>query len=336
MRRLAATLGALFAASAARADAVSDFYAGKTVTLAISGSAGGGYDVLGRAVARFLGRHIPGNPAVVVKNVPGAGGLLLMNQTYNTAPRDGTWLASAQNNTPFEPLYGTKEAEYDARKFNYVGSPSAEVALFAVMAGRGVRDIADARAKAINVGSSGRNSTPSFYARLANETLGTKQNIIVGYPGQNDGLLAMERGEVDGYPSAFYNSLMSTRPTWIADGVVRLIVQFGSAKEPAIADTPWATELAANADDRALVEAGSAPLGVGRPYLMGPGVPADRVAAMRRAFADVMRDPDFQAENRRAQLGANKPQSAEELMAGVEKAYAAAPGVIARLRQLLH
>ena len=340
MRSAFAAAAALFLAApvlAARAvaDPVADFYAGKTVTLAVSGSAGGGYDTLGRAVARYLGRHIPGNPAVVVKNIPGAGGILLMNQMYNTAPRDGTWLASAQNNTPFEPLYGTKEAEYDARKVIYIGSPSAEVALLAVMSSTGARTIADARAKPLNMGSSGRNSTPSFYARLANETLGTKLNIIVGYPGQNDALLAMERGEIDGYPSAFYNSLMSTRPTWIAEGKVNLLAQFGAAKEAAIADTPWATELARNAEDRALIEAASAPLGVGRPYVMPPGVPADRVAAMRRAFLDAMDDPEFQADNRRAQLGANKPQSAEELMAGVEKAYAAPPAVIERLRKLL-
>lgn len=335
IRALRAALPLIAVAASARADATADFYRGKTVTLMISGSSGGGYDVLGRAVAKYLGRHLPGNPAVVVKNVPGAGGILLTNQMFNTTPRDGTVLASVQNNTPFEPLYGTKEADYDARRFNYIGSPSAEVAVMTVSSAAGVATIEDARRRDLNMGSSGQNSTPSFYARLANETLGTRQKIIVGYPGQNDALLAMERGEIDGYPSAFYNSLMSTRPTWIRDGKVRLIVQFGAKREPAIDATPLATDFARGDEDRRLIEAASAPLAIGRPYMMPPGVPEERVAAIRRAFLDTLRDPDFQADNEKAQLGANNPQSGAELEETIRRAYETPPAVLDRLRRLL-
>jgi tripartite-type tricarboxylate transporter receptor subunit TctC len=332
---LVAAVASLACTASARADAVSDFYHGKTVTLMISGSAGGGYDVLGRAVAKHLGKYIPGAPTVVVKNAPGAGGILLTNQMFNTVPKDGTIIASVQNNTPFEPLYGTKEADYDARRFLYVGSPSAEVALIAVWSGAGVATLDDARRRELTMGSSGKNSTPSFFARLANETLGTKLKIIVGYPGQNDALLAMERGEIDGYPSAFYNSLMSTRPTWIAEGKVKLLVQFGAKKEPAIEAVPLASDIARNDDDRKLIDASAAPLALGRPYILPPGTPPERVAAMRKAFADVMRDPDFQAENERAQLGANRPQTGEELEAIIHRTYDTAPAVLDRLRALL-
>ncbi len=334
LRPIAVCVAASLAVVAARAETVADFYRGKTITLMVSGSAGGGYDTLARAIARYLGRHVPGDPAVVVKNVPGAGGLVLVNQLFHTVPRDGTALASLQNNAPFEPLYGTREADYDARQMIYIGSPSAEVALMAVWNGSSVKTLDDARAHEVTMGASGQNSTPSFYGRLANETLGTRQKIVLGYPGQNEALLAMERGEIDGYPSAFYNSLMAIRPTWIAEGKVRLLVQFGAKKEPAIESVPLAADLARNDDDRRLIEAASAPLAIGRPYAMPPGVPADRVAAMRRAFAETLADPEFVAENIRSNLGANRPQPGEELEATIGRTYDSPPQVVERLRQL--
>ena len=329
---IAASLVAL--ATPAAADTVSEFYKGKSVSLMVSGSAGGGYDLLARAIAKHLGKHIPGNPAVVVKNVPGAGGLLLTNQIYNVLPKDGTVIGSVQNNVPFEPLYGTKEADYDPNKMIYLGSPGSEVSIITVWHGANVATLAEARKRELTMGSSGQNSTPSFYARLANATLGTKLKIVVGYPGQNDVLFAMERGEVDGHPSAFYNSLMASRPNWIKDRKVHLLVQFGAAKEPAIADVPLATELAANPEDRRLIEEASAPLAIGRPYVMAPGVPADRVAALRKAFADTVKDPEFQADSERAQLGANQLQPGESLQATIARSYAAPPAVIERLRKL--
>ncbi len=319
----------------AQDEPVVDFYRGKTVTLMVGGSAGGGYDILARALAKYLGRHIPGNPSIVVKNMPGAGTILLTNYMYNVAPKDGTTIASVANNAPFEPLYGTKEATYDATKFNWLGSPSSEVSLLTIWHASPVNSIADARVHELTMGSSGANSTPSFYAHVLTAVLGVKLKLVVGYPGQNDALLAMERGEIDGYPSAFYNSLMSSRPTWIKDKMVKLLVQYGAEKEPALPDVPFAPDLISNPADKQLMEEASAPLALGRPYLMPPGVPQDRITAMRKAFFDTLKDPDFQTDNTQMQLGANAPRTGEQLQATIERSYKAPPEVIDRLKKLL-
>jgi tripartite-type tricarboxylate transporter receptor subunit TctC len=335
-RRAAFALGvaAWLGASDACAQTGSNFYKGKTVTLVVSSSAGGGYDVMGREIAKYLGRHIPGNPRVVVSNMPGAGGIVAMNYFYRNAPKDGTFIGGMQNNTPFEPLLGTKEAQYDATKFNWLGSPSAEVGLIAVWRNVPVNSIADLKKREITVGSSGANSTPSFYARLINETLGTKMRIVVGYPGQNEVYFAMERGEVDGFPSLFYNTLNATKPNWRAEKNIKLILQYGLEKEPALPDVPSALDLAANAEDRQLLQAGLAEVTLGRPYLMPPGVPADRVALMRKALADTFRDPGLQADSKRMSLGVNAPKTGEQIQHLIAQTYSASPQVIGRLRKL--
>jgi len=335
-RRLAVAWGAaaLFCAGVAHAQPAADFYKGKTVTLVVSSSAGGGYDVMGRTIAKYLGNHIPGNPRVVVSNMPGAGGIVAMNYFYRNAPKDGTFIAGMQNNTPFEPLLGTKEAQYDATKFNWLGSPSAEVGLVAVWRTAPVNSIADLKQREITVGSSGANSTPSFYARLINATLGTKMRIVVGYPGQNEVYFAMERGEVDGFPSLFYNTLNSTKPNWRAEKNIKLILQYGLEKEAAIPDVPSALDLVTNADDRQLLLAGLAEVSLGRPYLMPPGVPTDRVAVMRKALADTFRDPAFLADSKRMALGVNTPKTGEQIQQLIVQTYSAPPKTIDRLRKL--
>ena len=289
---------------------------------------------MGREIAKYLGNHIPGNPRVVVSNMPGAGGIVAMNYFYRNAPKDGTFIGGVQNNTPFEPLLGTKEAQYEATKFNWLGSPSAEVGLIAVWRNVPVNSIADLKKREITVGSSGANSTPSFYARLINETLGTKMRIVVGYPGQNEVYFAMERGEVDGFPSLFYNTLNATKPNWRAEKNIKLILQYGLEKEPAIPDVPSALDLATNPEDRMLLQAGLAEVTLGRPYLMPPGVPADRVAILRKALADTFRDPAFQADSKRMSLGVNAPKTGEQIQQLIAQTYSVSPKVIDRLRKL--
>ena len=335
-RRASLLLGAggILCAARAFAQAGSDFYRGKTVTLVISSSAGGGYDVMGRTIAKYLGKHIPGNPRVVVTNMPGAGGIVAMNYFYRNAPKDGTFLAAMQNNTPFEPLLGTKEAQYDATKFNWLGSPSVEVGLIAVWHTAPVNNVADLQKREITVGSSGANSTPSFYARLINETLHTKMKIVVGYPGQNEVYLAMERGEVDGFPSLFYNTLNATKPNWRTEKKLKLILQYGLEKETAIPNVPSALDLASNPEDRLLLQAGLAEVTLGRPYLMPPNVPADRVAIMRKALADTFSDPEFAADARRMSLGVNAPRRGEQLQQLIADTYKTPPKVVDRLRKL--
>ena len=311
-----------------------NFYRGKTVTLVISSSSGGGYDIMGRALARHLPRHIPGNPRVIVTNMPGAGGIVAMNYLYRAAPKDGTYIGGVQNNLPFEPLLGTKEAIYDATKFNWLGSPSIEVGLIAVWKTVPVNSLDDLKTREISVGSSGANSTPSFYARLLNETLKTKMKIVVGYPGQNEVYLAMERGEVDGFPSLFYNSLNATRPNWRDEKNLKLILQYGLEKETALPDVPSALDLVTNPEDKHLLQAGLAMVTMGRPYLMPPGVPEDRVAIMRKAFEDTLKDRAFLADARRLSLGVRNSRTGPQVQAVLEEAYKTPPNIVARLRTL--
>jgi tripartite-type tricarboxylate transporter receptor subunit TctC len=331
----AALLAAVLCATPALAQTPSEFYKGKTVTLLISSATGGGYDTLARTIANHLGKHIPGAPAVIVKNMAGAGGIVATNHLFNVAPKDGTTLGGVQNNTPFEPLFGTKAATYDSLKFNWLGTPSIEVALATVWHTARVNTWQDARTQEITMGSSGVNSTPSFYGRLLNETLGLKQKIIVGYESQTHAFLAMERGEIDGYPSVFYSALMSTKPTWYKDKLIKLLVQMGIEKEPALPEVPFALDLVSNPDDKLLMVAAFAPLQSGRPYLMPPGVPADRVAAMREAMMATFKDPDFIAEAEKRGLGVNSPRNGQELHGLLAQVYTKTPQhILERLRKI--
>jgi tripartite-type tricarboxylate transporter receptor subunit TctC len=318
----------------AKADPVADFYSGRTMTMIVSTSAAGGYDTLARAIARHIGKHVPGNPNFIVRNMPGAGGLTATNYLFAAAERDGSVVGLVQNNPPFEPLFGTTEARFDPRQFNWLGTPSVETAMVIVWHAVPVYSVDDLRRRETIMGASGANSTPAFFARLLNATLGTRMKIIAGYPGQNDAFAAMERGELDGYPSVFYSALSSTRPTWLANQTVRPIVQYGPEKLNALAGVPFVPDLVGDADDRSLLQAAFAPLSIGRPLLMPPGVAPDRVAAMRQALRETFADPDFVAEAEKIGLSLNDPRSGEELLRVIERTYETPPHIIERLRKL--
>jgi tripartite-type tricarboxylate transporter receptor subunit TctC len=277
---------------------------------------------------------MPGNPTFVVRNMPGAGGILALNYIYNNAEKDGTALALVQNNTPLEPLFGTKQARYDATKLNWLGTPSFEVAMVLLWHTVPVNNIAELRAKETNIGASGANSTPAFYARLLNATLGTKMKLVNGYPGQNDAFLAMERGELDGYPSVFQSALTSIRPNWLRDKLAKPIVQYGPERLDTLGDVPFAPDLITNEDDKLMMQAGFAPLALGRPLVMPPDVPADRVAAMRQALAETFADPEFLAEAERMGLGINAPRTGDQLKEVIARAYQIPQRIVDRLQQL--
>jgi tripartite-type tricarboxylate transporter receptor subunit TctC len=265
----------------------------------------------------------------------GAGGIVATNFLYNVAPKDGTTVGGVQNNTPFEPLFGTSQANYDPLKFNWLGTPSIEVAMLTVWHKTPVATWQDVRTQEVTVGSSGLHSTPSFYGRLLMETLGLKLKIIVGYESQTQAFLAMERGEVEGYPSVFYSALVSGRPNWIRDKLVKNLVQMGIEREPELGDVPFALDLVTKEEDRLLLTAAYAPLQSGRPYLLPPGVPAERVAAMDKAFMATFRDPDFIADANKRGLGVNSPRSGKELHDLLVRVYTRTPqSIIDRLRKI--
>jgi tripartite-type tricarboxylate transporter receptor subunit TctC len=266
--------------------------------------------------------------------MPGAGGIAAMNHLYNAAEKDGTVIGLVQNNTPMEPLFGTKEARYDASKFNWLGTPSIEVAMVLLWHRVPMNSVGDLKTKETNVGASGANSTPAFYARLLNATLGTRMKLINGYPGMSDGLLAMERGEIDGYPSAFYSALTSTRPNWLRDKLAKAIVQYGPERLGELSDVPFAPDLLANSDDKLLMQAALAPLALGRPLVMPPGVAAERVTMMRKALADTFADAAFKAEAEKIGLIVNAPKTGEQLQDVIVRAYATPSRVVERLHKL--
>jgi tripartite-type tricarboxylate transporter receptor subunit TctC len=322
-------------AGPAQSQSPAEFYKGQTVTIIQSSAPGGGYDAVARTLAQHLPKHIPGSPAVVVKNMPGAGGIVAANFLYNVAPKDGLTIGGLQNNVPFEPLYGTKQANFDPTKFHWLGTPSRETAILTVWNTAPVDNWQQAKTTELTMGSSGANSTPSFYGRLLNEVLGLKLKIIVGYKSQTEAFLAMERGEINGYPSVFYSSLKATKPTWLPEGKVRLLVQMGTEKEAEIANVPLLTDLITKEEDKLLAQAAFAPLSAGRPYLMPPGVPADRLAAMRKAFVDTFKDPDFIAEAEKRRLGVNAPRDGQSLQDVIERVYkGSAPALVERLKKL--
>ena len=321
-------------ATGARAQSVEEFYRGKTISMIVSSSPGGGYDALSRAVSRHLGKHMPGNPNVVVRNMPGAGGIVATSFINKVAPRDGLTIAGVQNNTPFEPLFGTKEADYDPTKMTWLGTPSVETGLLIVWHSSPIMTLADAQKMEMTAGASGANSTPSFYARLLNELLGTKIKVIAGFPGQNEAYLAMERGEVDSYGVTFWSSLTSTKPNWLPEKKIRILVQYGPEKETDLPDVPFGPDLIKKEEDRLLMEAAYAPLAAGRPFVAPPGLPPERTAALRKAMLDAFKDPDFLAEAAKLQLQVDKPRSGEQLQEQIKRVYEMPASVSERLRKI--
>jgi tripartite-type tricarboxylate transporter receptor subunit TctC len=330
---IAASLTLIVASVVARAETAEEFYRGKSVTLVVSSASGGGYDLVSRLVAKHMVKHMPGNPSIVVRNMPGAGGVVATNNLYNVASKDGLTIGQLQNTLPFEPLLGNKEALYDSSQFNWLGSPSYETGLFIVWNAAPVNSIADITKREVSVGSPGLNSTPSFNTRLLAATLDMKLRIVLGYPGQNEVFLAMERGEVEAFPT-FYSSLMSTRPNWIRDGKVKMIVQFGPEREPAIKDVPFALDIVTDPARKTLLRAAAAPLALGRPFAAPPGVPADKVAVLRRAMAETFADPDYLAESEKLKLPVNQPRTGEQLQAIIDEVWHMSPEAKERLRKL--
>jgi tripartite-type tricarboxylate transporter receptor subunit TctC len=317
-----------------RAAPIDEFYKGKTVSLIVGGSAGGGYDTLGRSIAHYIGRHIPGNPSVVVQDMPGAGGLVAMDYLFRNAERDGTVIALVENGPPLAPLFGVKEARYDATKFNWLGTPSVETAVTLLWHTVPVNSLADLKSRTTTMGASGTNSTQAFYTRLIDAVLGTKMQAINGYKGLNDTFLAMQRGEIDGSPSVFYSAISSTRPHWLPDHLAKAILQYGPQPVKELSGVPFVPDLVTAPGDKLLLQAAFAPLALGRPLVMPPGVPADLVTTIRQALTATFTDPAFVADAKKIGLVVNAPRSGQELERVINQAYATPPRVVGRLRAL--
>lgn len=322
------------AASPARADSIADFYKGKTVTMIVSSAAGGGYDYFARTLAKHMFVHIPGKPSIVVRNMPGAGGVIAANFVANSAPKDGLTIASVQSNVPFEPLLANKRAKYNPTQLNWIGTPSMETGLLVVLAKHRANSIQDAMKMRLRAGASGYSSAPSMYARVLNAVLGTKLDVVIGFRGQTGAFQAMEKGDIDTYGVTYWSSLVTTKKKWLRDKKVRILLHYGPEREKALANIPHAGDLVQKPEDRALLEASYGPLRFGRPFVMAGNVPPDRIAAMRKAFLATLADAKFQKEAKRRKLVINKPRDGAVLQKEIADAYRAPPAVIARLRRI--
>jgi tripartite-type tricarboxylate transporter receptor subunit TctC len=316
----AALVVAALLPQAARAQDPAAFYAGKSIDLQIGYSVGGGYDLYGRLLARHIGRHIPGNPTIVPKNMEGAGSLRLANFLYAAAPRDGTVFGTTARGIAFDPLLNQNGAQYDATKFSWIGSANNEVSVCVALTNVGITNFDAIYTKTLTIGSTGTADDTYQFPAVVNAVLGTKFKIITGYPGGNDVSLAIERGEVDGRCGWSWSSLTTTRPTWVATKKIVVLVQMSLAKHPELPDVPLIMDLAKTEEQREIFKLIFSRQVMGRPFLAPPGIPADRLAALRKAFDDTMADKDFIAEAAQNKIEIN-PVSGEQIQALVKEGY---------------
>jgi tripartite-type tricarboxylate transporter receptor subunit TctC len=289
-------------APAASAQSPAEFYKGRTVDIYVGYSVGGAYDLYARVIARHLGKHIPGNPTIVPKNMEGAGSLRLANWLYNVGPKDGTALATIGRGTAFDPLLGSKGAQFQADRFTWIGSANNEVSVCVAWKGSGITRFADLLTKELIVGGTGQAADTDQFPRILNGVLGTKFKVVSGYPGGNEVTLAMERGEVKGRCGWSWSSVLSTHKRWIDDKSITVLVQLSLNKHPDLPDVPLVMDFARSEDQQQMFKLIFARQVMGRPYLAPPGVPADRAEALRKAFMDTMQDPEFLAEAEKTQL----------------------------------
>lgn len=330
---LAAVLLLAVVGQAGAADAVADFYKGKTVTMMVGYTPGSTYDMWARLVGRHLGRHIPGTPTVIVQNMPGAGSVTASNHVYNIAPQDGTVLGLMSSNNPFAPLQGVTEARFEPTKFTWLGSPTIDTAVIMVWNTAPVNTFEEAKSTQVLLGSTSPNGTSSFYARIFNAIFKTKFKTVYGYPGMAETFIAIERGEVMGHASPFWSIMKSIKADWVRDKKVKFLAQYGGRKNPDIPNVPFLRDLITNEEDLKLFDAAMAPLSVGYPFLAGPGVPADRAAALRKAYQDTFKDPEFLAEAAKTNLDI-APVTGEQTLKTIQAVYATPKPVLDRMRVL--
>jgi tripartite-type tricarboxylate transporter receptor subunit TctC len=294
---MVAGLGIILSPITAKAD-VAGFYKGKIVTVTVS-TGGGTYTLVARTIARQMPKHLPGKPTMIVKNMPGAGHVRATNYMYNNAPKDGSAIASIGNSIPLHQTLGRKGVRFDARKFNWLGSTGITNLMTAVWHKAGVKTIEDAKKKVVISGGTGAGSGTVIYPMVMNKLLGTRFRVVIGYRRAGNIDLAMERGEVFARSGYSYGSLARRHADWIRDKKVFFPVQVGVDRSRGPKGVPLLIDLAQNSDQKQIFQLFSGTVALGRPYLTTPGVPSDRLAALRKAFAATLKDKDFLAAQKK-------------------------------------
>jgi tripartite-type tricarboxylate transporter receptor subunit TctC len=339
VRRAAAMAVCLVAASGAiataNADPVADFYAGKRIDFVVGGNAGGGYDIYSRLLARYLPHYIPGNPLILVRNMPGAGSIIATRYMYNQATKDGLQIASVFRGAIMEPLLGDADAaKYDPRRFAFLSSANSETSLCLARPDAPVKKFADLFDKELIVSAAGRGTSVNDLAFVLKNVLGVKLKIVTGYKGTLDSLMAVEQNEVQGICGYEWSSLKAQFPDWVPQHKVQLLVQLGMTKLPEIAqyDVPLIWDFVKNEQDKGALELIFGQLTFGRPMIAPPDVPQERVQALRAAFDAVYKDPGFIADAEKAKLDIS-PTSGEDVQTLVNTLFAASPDQVALARK---
>lgn len=323
----------ILAGGTANAQPPAEFFKGKQIDLFIGSPPGGGYDQYARLLGRHMGRHIPGRPTIVLRNMPAGGGRAAINHVYNVAPADGTAFGTTIRYVPFDPLYGETATLIDTQKLTWIGSMNNEVTVCVAWHTTPFHTVDDLRKAEIVMGSSGPTASDAIHPKLINRIAGTRIRLVHGYNGSTAIHLAMERGEVQGRCGLGWDSIVSRYDHWIKGNRISTLVQFGLSKHPELPQVPLIGDLARTPEDRQLVELLMVPLEMGRPFYAPPGVPADRVQVLRRAFDATAKDPEFLADAKKQHMELFH-LSGESVETLVRRIYATPPHVIEISRQL--
>jgi len=321
---------------AAAQESVEAFYKGKQIQIVVGSSAGGGYDTYARLIARHLGDHIPGNPSVVVQNMSGAGSNRAAGYIYSVAPKDGTVAGAIFPGAILQPLLGGPPVQHEPAKFLYLGNANSDVYVCFVRADAPVQNFKDALSTELIVGASGDGATTRDFPVMLNNVLGAKFKLVMGYPGSREITLAMERGEVQGVCGIGWTGIEQLYPEWFAKGTIKPLVQLSvkGHRDLHARKVPTTLEFARNDDERGVMELIYSQGVFGRPYVLPPGVPMDRVTALRKAFMSTLADPRVLAEAKKMNFDV-EPMSGEDMQALITRLYATTPGVVERARQAL-
>jgi tripartite-type tricarboxylate transporter receptor subunit TctC len=325
--------GLLFASNIASCAAEPEaFYKGKTVHIYIGFAPGGSYDYFGRLLARHLGKHLPGNPTVIAESMPGAGSFTAANYLYARAPRDGTALGIVSQTVAIEQLLGTSGVQYKAAQFNWIGRAASVNEVSLTFHSSNTKTIRDAIAHETTMASTGAGSPSETYLKLLNAVAATKFKLVGPYPASNDAMLAMERGEVDGAFTS-YNTLKVSRLDWLRDKKINILVQYGE-RSADLPDVPFAVDLAKTEADRQLMAFYVSSEEIGRAFLAPPEIPADRIAALRKAYDETMRDGEFLHEIDQSHSEFS-PLSGDKVQRLVAATADVSPAIVARVRDIL-
>ncbi len=330
-----AALACLALASPARAESVADFYRAHPVNLLIGFPVANAYDTYGRAVARHLGKHVPGNPTVIAVNRPGAGSLTAANFLYNGAPKDGATIATFNRSVPLEPLMGNSQARFDVRKFNWLGSVGNEVSVCVGWHTSMVKTWNDLLTKSFVAGAASYSADTGVFALVLKNVFDAKIRVITGYPGGAEMSLAMEKGEIDGRCGWSWSGVKSSKPDWIAGKQINVLVQLGLRKSDELPEVPLIMDQAANDDQRQILKLVFSRQEFAWPFAAPPDIPDDRRQALRDAFAATLKDPEFLEDARKIQIDVS-PVSAGTVEKLIEDLYQTPEATVAKLRNILN